>query len=195
MDHDDGDDSYSSHDDASDTAVTSAWAQSQFESNDRFLFGSHKAAVDVSTLYPDQIQIVRLWQIYLENVDPLLKITHTPTLQCRIIDAASNISNIDSTLQALMMSIFCVSVRSLTEDDCRSAFLSSKRDLLTKYQFGCQEALLNCEFLQTCDRECLTALYLYLVSFFSFPFLSLSFLSFFFFFFFPGANSPLCAFF
>lgn len=33
-----------------------------------------------------------------------------------------------------------------------------------KYQFGCQQALLNCGVLQSSDRDCLTALYLYLVS-------------------------------
>lgn len=33
-----------------------------------------------------------------------------------------------------------------------------------RYQFGCQQALLNCGVLQCSDRDCLTALYLYLVS-------------------------------
>lgn len=32
-----------------------------------------------------------------------------------------------------------------------------------KYQFGCQQALSNCGFLRSSDRDCLTALYLYLV--------------------------------
>ena len=132
--------------------------------NDHLLFGSHQTAVDISTLHPEPVQIFRLWQIYLENVDPLLKVTHTPTMQGRIIEAAGSVSNIQPTLEALMFSIYCLSILSLAVDDCEALFGSSKVDLLTRYQFGCQQALLNCGFLRNSDRDCLTALYLYLVS-------------------------------
>ena len=140
-----------------------AWDQLH-ENGDHLLFGLRKTAVDISTLQPEPVQIFRLWQIYLENVNPLLKVTHTPSLQGRIIEAASNVSNISPTLEALMFSIYCMSILSLTMDDCQAMFGSSKVDLLTRYQFGCQQALLNCGFLRCDDYDCLTALYLYLVS-------------------------------
>lgn len=127
------------------------------------LFGSRKIAVELSTLHPDPVQIFKLWQIYLDNVDPLLKITHTPSLQGRIIEASSNVARIDPTLEALMFSIYSMSIMSLTADECQTAFGSSKENLLAKYQFGCQQALLNCGYLRTGDRECLTAFYLFLV--------------------------------
>ena len=139
-----------------------AWAHAS-KSKDNFLFGSRKANVDLSTLHPQQAQIFRLWQIYLDNVDPLLKITHTPTLQTRIIDAASDVTSISPPLEALMFGIYCTSVLSLMEDECRTLFASPKDDLLQGYQFGCEQALLKCEVLRTDDRNCLTALYLYLV--------------------------------
>ena len=143
--------------------LTKAWEQ-LYGSNDHLLFGSRKTNVDLSTLHPEQVQIFRLWQIYLENINPLLKVTHTPTLQARIIDAASDVTNISPTLEALMFSIYCVSILSLIEDECHTIFGSPREDLLTSYQFGCQQALQNCGVLRTNDRECLTALYLYLVS-------------------------------
>jgi len=108
--------------------------------------------------------IFRLWQIYLDNVNPLLKVTHTPTLQGRIIVAASNVASIKPTLAALMFSIYCVSILSLVECECRAMFGSPREHLLMRYQFGCEQALLNCGFLRSSDRGCLTALYLYLVS-------------------------------
>ena len=143
--------------------VKDAWNE-MYQNNDHLLFGSRETAVDVFTLHPDQVQIFRLWQIYIDNVNPLLKVTHTPTLQTRIIDAASDVASIKPTLAALMFSIYCVSILSLGEDECRIKFGLPKERLLAKYQFGCQQALLNCEFLRSSDRECLTALYLYLVS-------------------------------
>jgi hypothetical protein len=139
-----------------------AWEQ-LYESNDHLLFGSRNTNVNLSALHPEQVQIFRLWQIYLENINPLLKVTHTPTLQARIIDAASDVANISPTLEALMFSIYCVSIQSLVEDECRTIFGSPREDLLTSYQFGCQQALLNCGVLRSSDRDGLTAVYLYLV--------------------------------
>lgn len=133
------------------------------KSNDPLLFGSPDTAVDLSTLHPGQVQIFRLWQIYLDNVNPLLKITHTPTLQARIIDAAGDVTKISPTLEALMFSIYCVSILSLEDDQCLAAFGSPKEDFLRCYQFGCQQALQNAGVLRTSDRDCLTALHLFLV--------------------------------
>lgn len=132
--------------------------------DDHLLFGSGKGSVDISSLHPEPIQLFKLWQIYLDNVNPLLKVTHTPTLQSRIIEAASNISSIEPSLEALMFGIYCMAVLSTDENDCQSMLGSSKEDLAIRYQFGCQQALLNCGFLKTADRECLTALIFYLVS-------------------------------
>ena len=132
--------------------------------DDHLLFGLQKSAIELSTLHPKPAQIFRLWQIYLENVNPLLKVTHSPTLQGRIVDAVSNMANISSTLEALMFSIYCTAILSLVPDDVQAMFGLSKEDLLSRFQFGCRQALLKCGVLQSCDRDCLTALFLYLVS-------------------------------
>ena len=132
--------------------------------NDDLLFGSCKTNVDLSTLHPEHVQIFKLWQVYLDNVNPLLKVTHTPTLQASIIDAASNMANTSPTLEALMFSVYCVAILSLMDDECRTLFGSSREELLNRYQFGCRQALLHCGVLRSDDRDCLTALYLYLVS-------------------------------
>lgn len=63
-----------------------------------------------------------------------------------------------------MFSIYCVSTLSLSDNECRVIFSSAREDLLARYRFGCQQALLNCEVFKTEDRDCLTALLLYLVS-------------------------------
>jgi hypothetical protein len=141
-----------------------AWDQIYADHDNPLLFGSRKTAVELSTLHPEPVQLFRLWQIYLDNVDPLLKVTHTPSLQGRLIEAASNLSGISSTLEALMFSIYSIAVMSLTADECQTTFGSSREELLTKYQFGCQQALLNCGYLRTGHCECLTAFYLFLVS-------------------------------
>lgn len=143
--------------------VKCAWERS-FGDDELLLFGSRVPTIDVSTLHPDPVQIFKLWQIYLNNVNPLLKVTHIPSLQGRIIEAVSNLKSINPTFEALMFSIYCTAVLSLGPEDCQTMFGSSQDDLLMRYRFGCQQALLNCGFLRSEDRDCLTALFLYLVS-------------------------------
>lgn len=152
----------SSHDSVSETGFRKAWDQ-VFPDNDNLLFGSRRTAVELFTLHPEPVQIFKLWQTYLGNIDPLLKVTHTPSLQGRIIEAASDLTNISPILEALMFSIYSVTIMSLAVDECQNMFGPSKDDLLAKYQTGCQQALLNCSYLRTSDRECLTAFYLFLV--------------------------------
>ena len=131
---------------------------------DQLLFGSGRKGVDLTGLHPNPVQIFRLWQIYLDNVNPLLRVTHTPTLQGRIIEAASNLQSIDPVLQALMFSIYCMALTSINDEGCVPIFGFSRDETLTRYQICCKQALLECEFHRSNDRNCLVALYLYLVS-------------------------------
>jgi len=135
-----------------------------FGDNDHLLFGPSNTNVDLSTLHPEPVHIFRLWQIYLDSVNPLLKVTHTPSLQGLIIEAAGDVASISPTLEVLMFSIYCMAILSLDAKDCQAIFGSSQDELLTKFQFGCRQALLNCGFLRSTNRNCLTALFLYLVS-------------------------------
>lgn len=144
--------------------IVKAW-DALYDSNDHLLFCSRNTSVEISALHPNQIHIFKLWQIYLENVNPLLKVTHTPTLQSRIIDAAGDVTNINPNLEALMFSIYCAAIYSMSQTDCQKLLGTSRQDALSSYQLGAREALLNCGFLKTTDRDCLTALHLYLVSF------------------------------
>ncbi|KAK4112863.1 hypothetical protein N656DRAFT_789473 [Canariomyces notabilis] len=116
------------------------------ENTHYLLFGSPVSKVDLATLHSEQAKILRLWQIYLDNVNPLLKVTHTPSLQARIIDAVGDRASIGAPLEALrvLFRIYCVSVISLADDQCHTLVGSRKKDILTGYQSG--------------DHDCLTAL-------------------------------------
>ncbi|AEO69707.1 uncharacterized protein THITE_2053454 [Thermothielavioides terrestris NRRL 8126] len=156
-------------DDLRAAVIKKAWDytyRSATESNQQLLFGSPASASDVelTAAHPPQAKIFRLWQIYLDNVNPLLKVTHTPTLQARIIDAVGDLANISAPLEALLFSIYCVAVLSLPDDQCQAVFGSPKQALLAGYQLACRQALSKCRFLQSGDPDCLTALYLYLIS-------------------------------
>ncbi|EPE30560.1 Zn2/Cys6 DNA-binding protein [Glarea lozoyensis ATCC 20868] len=115
--------------------------------------------------HPSPAQIFLLWHTYLENVSPILKVTHTPTLQGKIIEATASIADIKSTgLEALMFGIYCTAVGSMEDEECQDKFECGRDVLLRKFQLGCQQALGKAGVLRCSDRETLTALYLYLIS-------------------------------
>jgi hypothetical protein len=131
--------------------------------NGGILLGSTKSNISLATFHPQPVHILRLWQVYLDNVDPLLKITHNATLQNRLIAVAGNTETVSGELQALCFGIYCIAVRSLSHNECRSIFGQAKSGLLATYQYGCEQALLSCSYLQSSSRECLAAFFLYLV--------------------------------
>jgi hypothetical protein len=137
--------------------------QGIYENSDHLFFGLRGPAVDLPSLHATPVQAFRLWQVYLDNVNPLLKVTHTPSLQPRFIEALVDVNTINPTLEALVFSIYCVALQSLTDDECMSLMKSPKGELLSKFQTGCQHALANSGYLRTNSLECLTALFLYLV--------------------------------
>jgi len=135
-----------------------------FDSQDGFPFVIGGSSTKVTDCHPPGIQIFQLWQIYLTNVNPLLKVTHTQTLQAQIIEAGANPAKIPRPLEALMFGIYFIAITSMSEEDVHSTFDEEKARLLFKYHRAAQQALLNAGFMRSPDIMVLQAYFLYLVS-------------------------------
>jgi hypothetical protein len=134
-----------------------------FGSGDGFPFMVGGAPASVTSAHPSPIQMFQLWQVYISNVNPLLKITHTPTLQADIISASANPSKISRPLEALMFAIYFSAVTSLTEDEVQTMFGEDRSILLGRYHNATQQALVNAEFMKSTELAVLQAFFLYLV--------------------------------
>ncbi|KAI0193807.1 fungal-specific transcription factor domain-containing protein [Astrocystis sublimbata] len=136
-----------------------------FGDTDGFPFAVGGGAQSVTELHPSGVQIFQLWQIYLDNVNPLLKLTHTPTLQVQIIEASTNLAKVSKSLEALMFSIYLMAITSLTDEETQQTFSEPKKNLLMKYQHAAQQALYNAGFMRMPDLTVLQAYLLYCVRF------------------------------
>ncbi|KAI0441174.1 fungal-specific transcription factor domain-containing protein [Xylaria telfairii] len=134
-----------------------------FGNTDNFPFAIGSQFQSVTDLHPSGMQTIQLWQIYLENVDPLLKLTHTPTLQVRIIDASTNLTKVSKSLEALMFAIYLMAITSLGDDEVERTFSDTRSNLLMKYQHGTQQALFNAGFMRMPDLTILQAYLLYCI--------------------------------
>jgi hypothetical protein len=106
----------------------------------------------------------QLWQVYLHNVNPLLKIFHAPTLQVQIVGAGADLAKLGRPLEALMFSIYLIAVKSMTEEKVQSTLGEPKSTILDRYYRASQQALVNAEFMRSNDLMVLQAFILCLVS-------------------------------
>lgn len=82
-----------------------------------FLFGYRSFDVDLRSLHPLPSQIPFLWQVYQENVDPIVKILHIPTVSTLIRNVRLNLDNLTPATEALIFAIYYAAVSSLDEDE------------------------------------------------------------------------------
>ena len=109
------------------------------------------------------VHIFRLWQTFLVNCNPLIKLFHAPTVQQAILDASSDLENIPKHLEALMFNIYLLAVTSMQPEECLSMLGDSRDSLLAKYSSAAQQALINARFMKSLNLTTLQAFTLYMV--------------------------------
>ena len=114
--------------------------------------------------HPPPDRIHQLWQIFIENVDPLTKVVHVPTLQPAIQKAASNVETVPRSFEALMFAIYGAAVMSLKDDECKQRLGEPRKMLLSRYTSAAKVALSRAKFMGTISLVVLQALVLHLLS-------------------------------
>lgn len=117
---------------------------------------------ELHELHPEPRQIYRLWQIFVESVNPLTKLVHVPTLQQRVLDASWDTANVSKPLTAILFAIYTLAVTSMSSDECQASFGETRGTLLTRYRAATVRALIAADFLTTRDFEVLQAFVLFL---------------------------------
>ncbi|ROW02361.1 hypothetical protein VSDG_02597 [Cytospora chrysosperma] len=106
-----------SSDEGSDGPIIHHAFDKMFDGQDGFPFVIGGSTTPVTDFHPPGVQVLQLWQIYLEKVNPLLKITHTPTIQGQLVEAAANPAKIPKPLEALMFSIYFIAITAMTDEE------------------------------------------------------------------------------
>lgn len=122
------------------------------------LLGTPKVVTNLRPFHPQPVQTFKLWQAYLDNVNPLLKLIHTPSVQQMISHTSGNLDNLPKNVEALLFSIYTMAVESLDDSECMAILGESKAVASQRFKTATQYALLNASFLKTSDMMVLQAL-------------------------------------
>lgn len=107
----------------------------------------------------------KLCQVYLNRVDPVVRIFHRPSLMDFLLDGKSYLDyqDTDPVLDVLRSAVFFVAIVSLTEEQCHSMFDADQTSLIATYRLACEVALDRAGLITTEDITVLQSLVLYLV--------------------------------
>ncbi|PHH88130.1 hypothetical protein CDD83_7934 [Cordyceps sp. RAO-2017] len=131
----------------------------------RLFFGSDdgEEAEDASGLYPSLDMLPQLRDVYVDRVDPLVKIFHVPTFWAMLDDRLRQNQGLPKDLEAAMLAVCLAVVSSLPEDECREIFQMQKSTLRPRYASAVRRALTNAGFLSSSSLMTLRAFALFMM--------------------------------
>jgi hypothetical protein len=115
------------------------------------MFGYSSTNVDMISLHPPPEQARKFWDIYKENVDPIVKVLHIPSFEPQLLDAFQHPGKLSKGLEALMFAIYYGAVTSVTPLESQEWFGEDRTVLVNKYRFGLEQGLARANFLY-CDE-------------------------------------------
>ncbi|KFY07462.1 hypothetical protein V492_07124 [Pseudogymnoascus sp. VKM F-4246] len=127
-----------------------------------FLFGYSSTMVNLRSLHPLPSQIPYMWDVFIENVDPLTKVLHVPTMAKAIKEAKENLDCLSKSIEALLFAIYYSVVTSMSQEEVKSSFGTDKSVLIDRYRFGVEQALARADFLNTSELVVIQAFALFL---------------------------------
>ncbi|KAJ5718377.1 C6 transcription factor [Penicillium malachiteum] len=128
------------------------------------LISKPQGSTDITSLYPSRGQARQLWQIYLNNVDALIKILHVPSIQPVIFAAINKPKDTVADLNALIFAIFFAAVTTLSSEETQMVLGSSRHAAVEAYRRGLEVSLHRASFLDSPTLHSIQAMVIYLVS-------------------------------
>lgn len=107
----------------------------------------------------------QLCEVYLQQVDPVIKILHRPSLNRWMVQGEPYLAYADGhpSVEALGSAVCYSAISSMTENQCSVMFHASKADLLAESRVACETAIGRAGLLTSRDITVLQAFILYLV--------------------------------
>lgn len=127
-----------------------------------FLFSFSSTVFSLREFHPPPNQISTYWKVFTENIDPLIKVFHRPTLEKLVAEASRDLDHISKTTEAMMFTVYFAVITSMTDVDCINVFGVEKQGSLENYRFAVEQAMARAGFLSTQELMVLQSFALFL---------------------------------
>ena len=115
---------------------------------------------------PPRHMIETLHDLYFQNVDPMFKVLHAPSVTDFVLRGKPylNYRPGDPAIEALSFAIYYAGLNSLDAPNCKQRFGEEKTELLKRYRFALEVYLARADFINTTDLAVVQAFVIFLVS-------------------------------
>lgn len=114
--------------------------------------------------HPSYVEVIKLWNAYVQNVDPLCKVLHIPTVAKMVDTVAKQPAAASKSDECLLFVIYYVTVFSMSDADCLQEFNNSRNHLMSRYRTAVHQALVNASWVKTTEMPILQAYTLFLIA-------------------------------
>ena len=133
-------------------------------SPDLFMFNPIATSRALQSLYPSPADLLTIFDVFQENVDPVVRIFHRPTLRSTILQAHSHLDgSLGRHTELVLFSVCYAALTSLNETDCQRLFGKDACVLVPRYRYAVEQALARARFLDSQNLVVLASLVLFLV--------------------------------
>ena len=122
------------------------------------------SSVSLLNFHPTYENAMRMWRIYVDNVDPVVKVAHVPTLEKILQRAAAQPSCVPKATEALLFAVYHFAVISSLEEDIIQILGEERNILLARYEGAVRQALVNAQWLKSTNIAVIQAYMLFLLS-------------------------------
>ncbi|KAH7237963.1 hypothetical protein B0J15DRAFT_453431 [Fusarium solani] len=137
--------------------------RSTASSSSSFIFSNRSlSVVTPERLRPLPSQMLFIWQTYVENVDPFIKVLHVPTVSKMIYGSRGNFDLLPPFMEPLMFSIAFAAIKSLTTEEVQIHFHVDMKDLVSRFRLGTEESLARADFINTKELPVLQGFLIYI---------------------------------
>ncbi|KAH7012960.1 hypothetical protein EDB80DRAFT_638644 [Ilyonectria destructans] len=108
----------------------------------------------------------KLWKVFKERIDPLVRILHMPTVEPKISEWLSrdDVGGMPTNLNALLFAVYFSATSSMENDECREVLGGDRNAIVTKYRAAEENALTVAGLLNTDDLMVLQSFIIYLTT-------------------------------
>ena len=134
------------------------------------ILSSPSLSVVPASLHPPKYLAVRLWNIYVDNVESCtgLKLLHLPTDEVKVYSTIDDPTSASLENLALSFAVYFAATISLDVPEAQITFGLDKQTLLLQFKIGLEQAIAHGDFLNRPTITGLLGLAIYLVCSLSF---------------------------
>jgi hypothetical protein len=124
-----------------------------------------QCSLDLREFYPDTVTFSQFQRIFKDQIDPILKTLHLPSLFSTMTAALVTPGSVAKSAEAVLLCFCLATVSTMSQDQCQAVLKQDRASVVRKYKKVATQALTNAGFVQYPDLTNLQAFSLYLVCF------------------------------